>query len=163
MKDHFIFGIENKDIQDHLLGETSESDNTVKALYEARKIESKLIQRKMLGIVNPSLVSIDAIKQKGKNSQFYSDYKFCGRSHNKGECPTFGKLCNACDGKNHFKAKCTGKRRKDQSHKSRFSHKTRKCDKCGHFGKKVNSVECDHESNTELEDLTDQVLSLFYH
>ena len=107
LKDQFIFGIENKEIQDHLLGETSETDNSVRALYKAHKVESKLAQRKLLGIVNPSsLVSIDAVK-KGKNSQFYSDCKFCGRSHNKGECPAFGKLCNVCGGKNHFEAKCT--------------------------------------------------------
>ena len=38
-----MFSIENKEIQDHLLGEISESDNSVKALYEARKVESKLV------------------------------------------------------------------------------------------------------------------------
>ena len=47
LKDQFIFGLYNKEIQDHLLGEISETDNSVKALYEARKIESKLAQRKM--------------------------------------------------------------------------------------------------------------------
>ena len=64
LKDQFIFGFENKEIQDHLLGEISETDNSVRALYEAPKIESKLVQRKMLGIVNPSsLVSIDLSKR----------------------------------------------------------------------------------------------------
>ena len=76
LKDQFIFGIENKEIQDNLLGEISETENAVRALYEARKIESKLAQRKMLGIVNPSsLVSVDAVK-KGKNSQFHSTVNF---------------------------------------------------------------------------------------
>ena len=46
LKDQFIFGKENKEIQDHLLGEISESDNSVKAMHEARKIELKLAQRK---------------------------------------------------------------------------------------------------------------------
>ena len=40
-KDQFILGIENKEIQDHLLGKISKSDPSVKALYEARKVESK--------------------------------------------------------------------------------------------------------------------------
>ena len=63
LKDQFLFGVHNKEIQDHLLGEISETDNSVKALYEARKIESKHEQCKLLGIVNPnSLTSIDAIK-----------------------------------------------------------------------------------------------------
>ena len=46
LKDQFIFGIHNKEIQDHLLGEIKETDNSVRALYEAREIESKLAQRK---------------------------------------------------------------------------------------------------------------------
>ena len=50
LKDQFIFGIENKEIQDHLLGEIKETDNSVRALYVARKSESKLAQRKVLGI-----------------------------------------------------------------------------------------------------------------
>ena len=64
LKDQFIFGIHNKEIQDHLLGEIKETDNSVRALYEARKIESKLAQRQMLGIVNPGLVSVDEIRNK---------------------------------------------------------------------------------------------------
>ena len=49
LKDQFIFGLYNKEIQDHLLGEISESDKSVKALYEARKIESKLGSEKIAG------------------------------------------------------------------------------------------------------------------
>ena len=38
LKDQFILGIYNKEIQDHLLGEIKETDNSVRSLYEARKI-----------------------------------------------------------------------------------------------------------------------------
>ena len=79
LKDQFIFGIENKEIQDHLLGENSETDNSVRALYEARKIELKLQQRQMLGIVNPSLVSVDAIRNISKEK--INDCNYCGWSH----------------------------------------------------------------------------------
>ena len=48
LKDQFIFGICNKEIQEHLLGEIKETDNSVRALYEARMTESKLAQRQML-------------------------------------------------------------------------------------------------------------------
>ena len=79
-----MFGVYDKEIQDHLLGEISESDNSVKALYEARKIESKHEQCKLLGIVNPSsLTSIDAIKQKFSREGKYCD--FCGQSHKRGK------------------------------------------------------------------------------
>ena len=47
LKDQFIFGIYNKEIQDHLFGEIKEMDNSVKSQYEARKIESKLAQKKV--------------------------------------------------------------------------------------------------------------------
>ena len=67
LKDQFIFGIENKEIQDNLLGEISETNNSVGSLYKARKIECKLAQRKQLGIVSPAnLVSINAVKWKGE-------------------------------------------------------------------------------------------------
>ena len=64
LKDKFIFGIYNKEIQDHLLGEIKETDNSVRALYEARKVESKLAKRKMLRIANPNLVSVDKLREK---------------------------------------------------------------------------------------------------
>ena len=85
LKDQFIFGIHNKEIQDHLLGEISETDNSVKSLYEARKIKSKLEQRKMLGIVTPDhLVDINAVK-KGRTTHKVKDCDCCGCSHDKGD------------------------------------------------------------------------------
>ena len=80
LKDQFIFGIYNKEIQDHLLGEIKETDNSVRALYEARKIESKLAQRKMLGIANPNLVSVDELKR---------STNFRGKDTHKTECDRY--------------------------------------------------------------------------
>ena len=99
LKEQFIFSIHNKEIQDHLLGEIKETDSSVRALYEARKIESKLAQRQMLGIVDPGLVSVDALSRSTKK---ISDCKFCGRTHERHNCPAFGKECHRCSGKNHF-------------------------------------------------------------
>ena len=95
LKDQFIFGIGNKEIQDHLLGEISEMDNSVKVLYEARKIESMLAQRKMLGIVNSNLVSVNAIKNRSKD-EIWDKCDYCGCSHKRGKwnCPAFGKNCD---------------------------------------------------------------------
>ena len=92
LKNQFIFGIENKEIQDHLLGEISLTGNSVKALYEARRIESKLAQRKMLGIVNTNLVSVDAIKNRSKD-EIWDKCDYCRCSHKRGKqnCLAFGK------------------------------------------------------------------------
>ena len=129
LEDQFIFGLYNKEIQDHLLGEISEMDNSVKALYEARRIESKPAQRKMLGIVTPATLSVEAIHRSFKTKSHpqsrthtdYTDCKFCGKSHDKGKCPAYGKVCNKCGRKNHFGSKCTSKSNSDKSRKTKFS------------------------------------------
>ena len=178
LKDQFIFGLFNKEIQDHLLGEISETDNSVKALYEARRIESKLAQRKMLGIVTPAALSVEAIHRnfksktrsqpKGfKTQKDYTDCKFCGKSHDRGQCPAYGKVCNNCGRKNHFESKCRSSRGSN-SDRPRGSKSSHKCGKCGH--KKVDCVEYSQESDSSesdseskgIHDLTDQVRSLFY-
>ena len=33
----------------------------------------------------------------------------CGKSHEQGNCPAYGKMCNKCQGINHFKAVCRSK------------------------------------------------------
>ena len=33
----------------------------------------------------------------------------CGKSHDRGNCPVYGKTCNKCKGPNHFKAMCHSK------------------------------------------------------
>ena len=168
LKDQFLFGVYDKEIQDHLLGEISKSDNSVKALYEARKIESRHKQRKLLVIVNPSsLTSIDAIKQKFSREGKYCD--FCGWSHKRGkqDCPAFGKTCNKCGGKNHFKNVCkyykSGSKRgsdRDRSHRTKG--------KCTHRCN-IHEVDCCDDSpknsteGTDMSDLMEQVQSLFYH
>ena len=177
LKDQFIFGLYNKEIQDHLLGEISESDNSVKALYEARKIESKLAQRKLLGIVTPSALSVEVVKKGFKTQSYskthtdFSDCRFCGKAHNKGECPAFRKVCNRCGHINHFKSKCRSSRGSKFKSNSDRSGKTKgkfsyKCDKCGH-SKKVDCIEYGHDSDSSddssrIQDLSEQVQSLFY-
>ena len=115
LKDQFIFGIHNKEIQDHLLGEISETDKSVKSLYEVRKIESKLEQRKMLGIVTPDrLVDVNAVKK--KKVRFHKNCDYCGHSHDKGNCLAFSKTCNRCGRENHFAKKNVSKMIVIQSH-----------------------------------------------
>ena len=60
LKDQFIFGLVVKEIQDHLLGEILAEDTSEKCLLESRKIESKIEQRKLLGI--KAAVSYDSIQ-----------------------------------------------------------------------------------------------------
>ena len=50
LKDQYIFGLTVNETQDHLLGEIVSEDSAEKCLLESRKIESKIEQRKLLGI-----------------------------------------------------------------------------------------------------------------
>ena len=50
LKDQYRFSLCVKEIQDHLLGEITPEDTAEICLLESRKIESKIEQRKLLGI-----------------------------------------------------------------------------------------------------------------
>ena len=151
------------------MGEISGTDNSVKSLYEARKIKSKLEQRKLLGIVRPdNLVDVNAIKK--KKIRFQNDCDYCGYSHVKGSCPAYGKTCNRCGRKNHFAKIC---KQTDNDSKSCNRPRSKgdhdRCKSCGKSKKEFNSNEIDSDdcegcsSGNQMEDLTEQVQSLFYH
>ena len=81
LKDKFIFGLVVKEIQDHLLGEILAEDTSEKCLLESRRIESKIEQRKLLGI--RAAVSYDSIQTNRSRGKFRSKQrtgqiiKFC--------------------------------------------------------------------------------------
>ena len=153
LNDQFIFGIHNKEIQDHLPGEIKETDNSVQALYEARKIESKLAQRKILGIANSKLVSVEEIRNRSTRNKNYCDK--CGRSHGKNDCPAFGKDCFKCGGKNHFgkmrRSKGSNKFKSESKHDSRKPSKVN--GRCTHKCRVHKIKECQND----MEDLNEQV------
>ena len=60
LKDQYIFGLCIKEIQDHLLGEIVAEDTPEKCLLESHKVESKIEQRKLLGI--KASISYDSIQ-----------------------------------------------------------------------------------------------------
>ena len=50
LKDQFIFGITIREIQEHLLNEIGDDHDINQCLPEARKIESHIARRKLLGL-----------------------------------------------------------------------------------------------------------------
>ena len=70
LKDKFIFGLVAKEIQDYLLGEILVDDTSEKCLLESRRIESKIEQRKLLGI--RAAVSYDSIQTNRSRGKFRS-------------------------------------------------------------------------------------------
>ena len=138
------------------------------------KLSLNLLRRKMLGIVTPSTLSVEAVKKGFKTKSHshsnthadFSNCRFCGKAHNKGECPAYGQVCNRCGHKNHFESKCRSSRGSNSERSGRTKGKlSQKCDKCCH--KKVDCIEHDHDSDSsddskEIQDLLGQVQSLFY-
>ena len=78
LKDQLMFGITVKEIQDSLLSKIASDDTKGKCLLEAIKIESKIEQRKLLGI--KTNVSYDAIGTYGRNKRYGSKSKGRGKS-----------------------------------------------------------------------------------
>ena len=52
-----------------------------------------------------------------KHSDFKHNKKctYCGRPHERGKCPAYGKTCTLCNKKNHFAAVCRGRQIVDRS------------------------------------------------
>ena len=163
LKDQFIFGLMIKEIQDHLLGEILPEDTSEKCLLESRKIESKIEQRKLLGI--KAAVSYDSIQtnrgrgkfrsksqSRGRSISSIRNCKYCGKSHNRGNCPAYGKKCQKCGKDNHFKAVCKsgGSDKRDHSKPRTKKVKNKKFHEVNESGEGV------------MDDLTEQVQSLFY-
>ena len=115
LKYQLIFGLPIKEVQDHLLGKIVAEDSSEKCLLESRKIESKIEQRKLLGI--RTAMTYDLIQRgrnkfcsmsqgRGRSSSSIRNCKYCHKSHNKGNCSAFGKKCQKCGKDNHFTAVC---------------------------------------------------------
>ena len=117
----------------------------------------------MLGIVNPSVVSMDAVRNKFEKRKEICDRNYCGHTHGKGECPAFGKECNRCGQKNHFEKKwrsSSGPRSTKSESRCDSIRSDRTKRKCSH---RCNMHEIEECHDDGMEDLMDQFQSLFTH
>ena len=162
LKDQYIFELAIKEIQDHLLGEIVSEDSAEKCLLESRKVESKIEQRKLLGI--KTVMTYNSIHRgrykyrsksqgRGQSSSSICNCKYCDKSHSKGNCPAFGKKCQKCGCENHFRLMC-------------INTNTEKCEPSRHRPKKSHKrkrfYKVSEQKDNGMDDLADQVQSLFY-
>ena len=149
------------------MGEIVTEDTPEKCLLESRKVESKIEQRKLLGI--KAAISYDAVqtngfrgrgkfqsksKGHGRSSSSIRNCKYCGKSHNKGNCPAFGKKCSKCGKDNHFKAVCKSGSSEYKRDNSRHRPKAK--------GSRKKFHEINEDEREVMNDLSDQVQALFY-
>ena len=56
---------------------------------------------------NNPLLTAHALTKRRPSGQ--NAYHHCGKSHERGNCPAYGKTCDKCKGINHFKGICCSK------------------------------------------------------
>ena len=103
-------GTRNDKVRENLL---KEKKLTLEKTFDiAHAAESTAAQMKVV-TTEPGL---NAVKEKEKEQSdgtpFVNDSKdckFCGRNHERRNCPAFGQTCAYCKRKNHFVAKCPAK------------------------------------------------------
>ena len=89
---------------------------------------------------------------RGRSNSNVRSCKYCGKGHSHRYCPVFGKKYQKCGKDNHFKAVC-------KSEKCNFST-SRSRPKKGK-GKKFHEI--NEQKDEVMDNLADQVQSLFYH
>ena len=72
----------------------------------------------------------------------------CGKSHERGNCPAYGKTCNKCQGINHFKAVCHSKvtaKMAQSPHQSKKSQPHRHSSTGSYSGQGKGDGNCQHQ------------------
>ena len=114
LRDRFVTGTRNGKVRENLLKEKKLS--LEKALDIARAAERTAAQMKVMTTES----GLNAVKEKEKeqsdgspfvNDSRVKDCKFCGRNHERRNCPAFGQTCAYCKRKNHFVANASAQQR----------------------------------------------------
>lgn len=144
IRDQIVFGIEDKKVRERLLREVELTlEGAIKICHASELCQKhvKTFSEVATGSVNvKETADVGAVsklhnaRQGARSGQKNGPFqcKRCGTQHKPRECPAFGKLCNNCQGKNHFAKQCFSKRKEKQK------------------GKLVNVVD-----ETDLSDLSD--------
>lgn len=107
IKDKIVSGIRDDQVRSRLL---RENELTLKRAEEiCRAAELSELQLKLIKSDEDSICSVNASNTKHDQPQFKNSSMsctYCGLRHQPRRCPAYGKLCNNCGRKNHFKSVC---------------------------------------------------------
>jgi hypothetical protein len=109
----FLEGVDDKALKDKLFMKACSGELTLEAAvslakeFEAAKAHLKEMERVAVSPIH----KIDQSGTRGRGamrsvSNFVNKCGYCGSGHAKGRCPAFGKICDNCGGRNHFKKAC---------------------------------------------------------
>ena len=136
-------------------------------LQEARKIESRIAHRKLLGLksVQYDAISRDWGRSKKKSSKSKDRFKsrsqsgirdcqYCGSNHPCRQCPAYGKTCKACGKKNHFAKKCRSNKGQGQTQSTGSAKKS--------FKYREVNVDKESSDDGQIDKITSRVKSMYY-
>ena len=113
---------QTEEIQKHTVdSDTKVGAVKVKAKYNSRKQNNQTINSSKYPLRPKSKYS-----KESRESQFpkLNSCKYCGKMHNKGQCPAYGKVCSSCGKSNHFAAVCLTAKRVNAVHVQNESEST---------------------------------------
>ena len=127
VKDIIICGVNNNNLRERFLREdgidllkvikiglaAEQTKFHAKQLQEEDRnvSEVKYRERNSSGLRNDSEVKYRDRNSSGlRNDRLIKNCRFCGRSHNRGNCPAYGKECSNCLKSNHFAAVCRSRK-----------------------------------------------------
>lgn len=114
VRDRIVMGIYNKSTQEKLLREATltleKAVNMCRAI-EVSKDQSKILQNE--ANISEIRSSYNSRRSNQKNQQ---NCRFCGYTHQKKNCPAWGKTCAKCHERNHFANVCEKSEKKVSTH-----------------------------------------------
>ena len=110
VKDIIICGVNDRQLKERYLRE--DGVDLIKVIKIGQAAEQTKLHARELHGGDPNVNEINELKRRGQNYAFSSrkniidNCRYCGRSHLKGTCPAYGKVCVNCSKPNHFAAVC---------------------------------------------------------
>jgi hypothetical protein len=160
LRDKVVFGIRDMAIKERLLREPELT--LKKALDICRAAEASRQQVRAMASAphTQSATDVNLLRKPRTGSgremkkHFISSCRFCGRSHERGNCPAYGKTCTTCNGRNHDSSVCEGggfRRNNHTGNAARKKFKPRPHKRHSH--KNVNAID-EETSNVNINAVT---------
>ena len=130
LRDKLVFGVRNNATRERLLREPNLT--LAKGLEICRATEASRKQAQAMGSSSNSSheTEVNLVRKfrhgsakdlkKPSQSNFITSCKFCGKSHERGNCPAFGKFCANCGRRNHDVSVCTASSQPQRTEKKKF-------------------------------------------
>ena len=159
LRDKLVFGVRNVNMKERLLREPKLT--LARALELCRAAEASKEQVRAMTATGTSVNSssethVDAIRKQhgfGKRpTERIKSCRYCGRSHDRGKCPAYGKICRLCGGRNHFDNVCENRGNSNSGKSGKPSNNSRSDSKFKNFRKSKFVRQIDEHFGSDCDD-----------